>query len=97
MLKSRAEARVASASMLLSSVGAGVIGFGAGILLARQVGEIGWWVLGLGVAMHVVGMVGKRRVEQLQNYEPRVWERLLYWGCWLMLAAAAAYALAELL
>jgi hypothetical protein len=79
---------------LLSTMGAGVLGAGIALLLARWVGTAGLPLLIVGVAMHSFGMYQKRKLEdQGKPVRPR-WENALYWICWMLLAAVLGWAIA---
>jgi hypothetical protein len=81
-----------NSAALLSTVGAGLAGVGGGVLLAANLRPLAWWILGIGVLVHVAGMIGKRRLERQEAYEPAAWERMAYWLCWAAVAALAVYA-----
>lgn len=65
-------------------------GVGIGALLAEDLRPLAWLVLGGGIMVHLVGMVGLRRLLAGTGYQPAAWERLLYRLCWLIIAAIAA-------
>ena len=76
---------------LTSSLGAGVLGVGIGVLLASPRGGLGVPIVVLGLLLHAWGMTDKHRIEAKQG-TPRVWwSTLLYWICWGCLAVLAAY------
>jgi hypothetical protein len=76
---------------LTSSLGAGVLGVGIGVLAASSLGGLGWPILFAGLLLHAWGMTDKHRIEAKQG-APRVWwSTLLYWICWAFLAALVAY------
>lgn len=79
---------------LTSSLGAGILGAGIGILLARYVERLGIPLLLLGGCMHAFGMWDMRRMERTGSLSPRpLWSVLLYWICWLALLGMASYSL----
>ena len=78
---------------LTSSLGAGVLGAGIGVLLATYLGGLGLPILGVGLLLHAWGMRDKHMIEA-GGAQP-AWSVALYWICWLGLAAIAAYALAR--
>lgn len=80
---------------LTSSLGAGILGAGLGILLARNLSGLGLPFLFLGGVMHAFGMWDMRRMERNGTLSPRpLWSLLLYWICWLLLAGIGIYAIA---
>lgn len=76
---------------LLSTVGAGTAGVGIGVLAADYLAEAGAVILAVGLATHLVGMVGRRRAQAAQLYRPVPWEQWAYWGCWAAIAGLAAF------
>lgn len=70
---------------LASSVGAGLLGVGLGILLFPLLQP--FWVLtvALGGVIHVWGMFTKHRLEKEASMSAVWWSDVLYWLCWLML------------
>ena len=77
--------RQRAASATLSTFGAGMAGLGIGILAAGPLGSLAWPILVCGVAVHLVGMVGARRVATAVGYEPAIWEKVAYWLCWIVI------------
>ena len=76
---------------LMSSLGAGVLGIGIGVLATDYLKKFGLLILGAGLLVHAWGMTEKHRLEN-RNGAPRVlWSTLLYWICWLGLLVLAAY------
>ena len=76
---------------LLSSLGAGVLGFGIALLLPNLPAGYAAPVIILGFAAHGIGMARKHSIEQ-ETYRPRAkWMEALYWFCWLALAALLVY------
>ena len=76
-----------------SSVGAGVLGGGIGILLAPWLGGLALPVLAIGLVMHAWGMRDKHTLET--GARQPAWATALYWACWLILGALALYAIAR--
>ena len=74
--------RAVNASLLLSTVGAGVAGIGIGVFADGRLENAGVPILVIGLAAHVVGMVARRRIQSAQLYRPVLWEQIAYWGCW---------------
>jgi hypothetical protein len=70
---------------LTSSVGAGVLGLGLGLLLGRSL-PISGVVLLVGLGLHVWGMFDKHRLESGVVAETW-WSKAAYWTCWILLAA----------
>lgn len=79
---------------LTSSLGAGVLGAGIGVLLAAYLGGLGVPILVLGLVLHAWGMRDKNVIEA-GGVQPR-WSIALYWACWLALAGVAVYALGRM-
>ena len=90
---SQAAERARSALTTLSTVGAAIAGAGVGALLASAVAPIAWWVVGVGLTSHLVGMVGVRRLLLSGGYQVPAWQRVAYWLCWAAVAAVTLYAL----
>ena len=84
--------RTRSALSTLSTVGAAIAGAAVGALIAKALLPIVWVVLGVGLAAHVVGMVGMRRFLVRTGYDVPVWQQAAYWLCWLAIAAVVAWA-----
>lgn len=78
---------------LTSSVGAGILGAGIGILLAGYLSGLGLPILVLGLVLHSWGMRDKHALES--GVAPVWWSTALYWSCWLALAGLAIYAVAR--
>ena len=71
---------------LTASVGAGVLGFGLGLLLAHWLPISGIPVLVVGLGLHTWGMLDKHRLESGDVVETW-WSKAAYWTCWILLAA----------
>lgn len=72
---------------LLSSIGAGVLGAGIALLLAKFLVPYVIPILLIGLISHAAGMSRKHALEG-QNQSVRLgWAEALYWFCWLALAA----------
>lgn len=81
-------------AQLTSALGAGILGAGLGILLARYLHGLSLPLLFLGGSMYAFGMWDLRRMERAGALAPRpLWAILLYWICWLALMGIAVYAL----
>lgn len=85
-----------NAAILLSSVGAGLAGIGLGMMAGPSLSRMMWVILGIGIFVHLAGMVGRRRLQRDQGYQLARWEQIGYWLCWAAIMALAAYAAAEL-
>lgn len=72
-------------AQLLSTIGAGVLGVGLGLLLPNDLATYGLPILVLGTVCHLVGMWRKHNLESVLSVTVPVWQSLLYWGCWLAL------------
>ena len=72
---------------LTSGVGALVLGVGLGSLFPRSFGSSAGLITIAGLCMHALGMWDKHRLEQLGQRENPRWVVVLYWMCWLLLAA----------
>ena len=81
-----------NASMLLSTIGAGVAGIGLGVLAAGVLEPAGVPLVAIGLASHVVGMMGRRRMQSARLYRPAFWEQLAYWGCWAGIGGLVVFA-----
>lgn len=80
---------------LTSSLGAGVLGAGIGVLLATWLDGLALPILAVGLLLHAWGMRDKHALEA--GVVQPVWSSALYWACWLILAALALYAIARAL
>ena len=78
---------------LASSLGAGVLGGGIGVLLAGYLAGLGLPILVLGLVMHAWGMRSKHALEA--GAPQPWWSTALYWICWAALGALAVYAVAR--
>ena len=79
---------------LTSSLGAGVLGAGIGVLLAAWLGGVALPILATGLAMHAWGMRDKHALEA--GAAQPSWATALYWACWLTLGALALYAIVRI-
>jgi uncharacterized membrane protein YecN with MAPEG domain len=86
----RTESRLRLAE-LTSSLGAGVLGVGIGVLLASRIGGLAIPVLVVGGVLHVWGMLDKHRIQRSAGAYDPWWSRALYWLCWGLLGAMALY------
>lgn len=78
-----------------SSLGAGVLGVGIGVLLAGYFAGLGLPILILGLVMHAWGMRTKHALEA--GAPQPAWSAALYWVCWIALAGLALYVVARAL
>ena len=76
--------RQRAALATLSTGGAAIAGAGVGILVSAPLAELAWPALGLGLVVHVFGMVGSRRAMSAAGYAPARWQQAAYWLCWLV-------------
>ena len=86
-----------NAALLLSVTGAAVAGTGAGALLGNALKPIAAAILIVGIAAHLVGMIGNRRAQSSAGYQFKWWEAAAYWLCWALIAAILAYLAMRLL
>ena len=92
------DARLASRikfAELSSSLGAGVLGAGIGVLLAPWLGGLALPIVAAGLLLHAWGMRDKHALEA--GAAQPAWASALYWACWLILGALALYAIARAL
>jgi hypothetical protein len=75
---------------LLSSLGAGILGAGIGLLLSNLLARYVLPILLLGLVSHSLGMFQKHQMEQ-GRYARIKWVEAFYWLCWLALAALLIY------
>jgi hypothetical protein len=79
---------------LTSSLGAGILGAGLGILFAPYLPGLSLPLLFLGGSMHAFGMWDMRRMERSGAQASRpLWALLPYWICWLVLIGIGIYIL----
>jgi hypothetical protein len=76
-------------SELASGVGALVLGAGLGLLAPMSMQQYAVPMVVAGIALHATGMTLKYRLERRQSGALMWWEVLLFWTCWLGLAALA--------
>jgi hypothetical protein len=76
---------------ITSSIGAGIIGVGIGVLLASRIGKLAIPTLMLGALLHAWGMFDKHRIERSSSATDPWWSRALCWVCWVALLATALY------
>jgi hypothetical protein len=77
---------------LTSSIGAGVIGAGLGVLLNRYLRDTVAFIMLIGLAMHAWGMLDMRRLEMAAEGDSRpAWSKFLYWFCWIALGGLLVY------
>jgi hypothetical protein len=76
---------------LSSSLGAGVIGFGLGVLASSYVIGLGVPILVSGLLLHAWGMLDKHRIETKHGAARVWWSTLLYWICWAALAIIVVF------
>ena len=69
---------------VLSVLGAGVLGAGLALLAPAALAPHVYWLIGVGTAVHGLGMTVKHRLEREQRVQ-RNWERMLFGACWLAL------------
>jgi hypothetical protein len=76
---------------LTGGIGALTLGLGLGALLGSALHGAGLALTVTGATLHGVGMWHKHRLERASALpEPR-WSSGLYWACWALLAALAAW------
>lgn len=80
---------------LAGSVGAGVLGAGLGVVLAKYIGGVGVLLIVVGGALHAAGMLDKHRLEKSEGEAPLWWHAVLYWVCWVTLAGLLVYVAAR--
>ncbi len=85
------------AAELLSATGAIALGIGIGLVLPAVGIATASLVIAIGILSRGWGMYEKNRIETLETEMLPRWHSLLYWGCWVGLAALAIYIAALLL
>jgi hypothetical protein len=78
---------------LTSGVGALVLGIGLGALLGRWLETAAAPMTAVGLFLHAFGMWDKHRLELAQGAERSTVVVVLYWFCWLLLAALVIFLL----
>ena len=85
--------RTRSALSTLSTVGAPVAGAAVGALIAPALRPIVWIVLAVGLASHLIGMVGVRRFLAGRGYHAPARQHAAYWLCWAAIGALLLFLL----
>ena len=73
---------------LTSGLGALVLGIGLGALGAPWIGRAAAPIAAVGLVAHAFGMWDGHRQDARGHLDSPPWVRVLYWLCWLLLAAA---------
>ena len=73
---------------LASAAGAGVLGAGLGVVFAEHAANLGPLLVVVGAVLHGWGMFEKRRMDA--GAATPAWAAVLYWFCWIVLAAFVA-------
>lgn len=94
MTQGATQVRQENAAALLSTTGAALGGIGIGVLLGEELGRVGLPALVIGLFVHIIGMMGKRRVQAGGGYEFSRLETSAYWLCWFLIAIVLGYAAA---
>ena len=76
---------------LTSGIGALVLGVGFGALVPHWFGPAAASITVVGLALHAFGMWDKHRLERQADAENGPWVVVLYWACWLLLAAVLIF------
>jgi hypothetical protein len=76
---------------LISTVGAGVLGAGLGLLLARALAPYTLPLLLIGLGCHAWGMYEKHQADVQQGEQPPTWAKWIYWSCWVLLGVLAVF------
>lgn len=79
---------------LLSLIGACVAAGGIALFLQPWLDPIKLFLLLGGLAVHAAAMFYRQRLERAAGNALTLWERSLYWSCWLILAILVIYLLA---
>ena len=77
---------------LTSTVGAGVLGAGIGLLFNQYLAAYAIAILVLGLFTHSWGMYHSHRLQAAEP-NPR-WTEWLYWACWISLAPLLVFVVA---
>ena len=77
---------------LVSSLGAGILGLGIGVLASSYLTGLGRSIAGTGLLLHAWGMADRHRMAAQQAAPGIWWSTLMYWLCWLSLAGLIALA-----
>lgn len=82
---------------ILSGIGAGVLGAGIALLLAKWLQAFALPALLIGIAVHGWAMLEKNRMERQAQLVQPAWTVIAYWACWRMLLALILYVALTLL
>ena len=66
----------------VSVIGAGILGFGLGILLSNFYSRFAWPIILIGIVMHSIGMYLVHKNKHNKNLAI---SDALYWICWIIL------------
>jgi len=75
---------------LTSGMGALGLGLGPGVLFSRWLAPAVGLITVIGLCVHAFGMWNMRRLDARDEVESPQWTAVLYWLCWLSLAAVIA-------
>ena len=76
---------------LTSTLGAGVLGAGVGLLFDRVLRPHAVAILMIGLLTHGWGMYDKHRTETAAGAIRPRWTRWMYWFCWLAMLGLLVY------
>ena len=79
---------------LTSSLGAGVLGVGIGVLAATYLARVALPLLIVGLVLHAWGMTDKHWIEARTGVTDVWWSTALYWICWVLLGGLVIYVFA---
>lgn len=86
-----------NAAILLSTVGALLAGVGLGAMVTSAPLGLKLAALGVGISAHLIGMIGRRRLQLDQCYKLALWEQVGYWTCWAAISILAVYSAAAVI
>ena len=65
--------------------------------MAAELAYLAWWILGVGLVSHLLGMLGVRQLLTRTGYKPPAWQQAAYWLCWAAIGAIIIYSTVQII